>query len=225
MSRFSVYYLLPPISHLHALVPLESGRRAGIRWLLAHLKNGRHLFQVRKNSIFTPFSHSFHLINTFHLANNTLSCIPCSFLNSCANPVALYCVSGVFRQHFHRYLCCKPMVSPNRLLGHSTATNVCDTSFSSTMRRNTIKSHGGGGGGVVVTDGHHTNGHSVITNGNGNAKLNGSDSNNNNGYWHQNSGRVDSGVDRKNSQNIISMEKRWNLAPAEKAFLWGGRYI
>ncbi|VVD02128.1 unnamed protein product [Leptidea sinapis] len=30
-----------------------------------------------------------------------------SFLNSCVNPVALYCVSGVFRQHFNRYLCCQ----------------------------------------------------------------------------------------------------------------------
>lgn len=26
------------------------------------------------------------------------------FLNSCANPIALYCVSGVFRKKFQRYL-------------------------------------------------------------------------------------------------------------------------
>ncbi|XP_044737859.1 neuropeptide CCHamide-1 receptor-like [Chrysoperla carnea] len=30
-----------------------------------------------------------------------------NFLNSCANPVALYCVSGAFRKHFNRYLLCR----------------------------------------------------------------------------------------------------------------------
>uniref|UniRef100_A0A1B0D7Q4 G-protein coupled receptors family 1 profile domain-containing protein n=1 Tax=Phlebotomus papatasi TaxID=29031 RepID=A0A1B0D7Q4_PHLPP len=59
-----------------------------------------------------------------------------SFLNSCANPVALYCVSGVFRQYYHRYLCCRESPSSHRS-GHSTATGVCDTSFTSTVRRGT----------------------------------------------------------------------------------------
>lgn len=58
-----------------------------------------------------------------------------SFLNSCINPVALYCVSGVFRQHFHRYLCCKPIQPTHHRLGLSLATNACDTSFMSTIRR------------------------------------------------------------------------------------------
>ncbi|KAG5677840.1 hypothetical protein PVAND_007562 [Polypedilum vanderplanki] len=30
-----------------------------------------------------------------------------SFANSCTNPVALYCVSDVFRKHFNRYLLCR----------------------------------------------------------------------------------------------------------------------
>lgn len=59
-----------------------------------------------------------------------------SFLNSCLNPVALYCVSGVFRQHFHRYLCCTQTQRGHHRLGMSMATNVCDTSFMSTIRRN-----------------------------------------------------------------------------------------
>ncbi|XP_058055615.1 neuropeptide CCHamide-2 receptor-like [Anopheles bellator] len=57
-----------------------------------------------------------------------------SFLNSCINPVALYCVSGVFRQHFHRYLCCRPMTVQRRI-GLSSAGNACETSFVSTIRR------------------------------------------------------------------------------------------
>lgn len=58
-----------------------------------------------------------------------------SFLNSCVNPVALYCVSGVFRQHFHRYLCCKQIQQTHHRLGMSMATHACDTSFMSTIRR------------------------------------------------------------------------------------------
>uniref|UniRef100_A0A182WF52 G-protein coupled receptors family 1 profile domain-containing protein n=1 Tax=Anopheles minimus TaxID=112268 RepID=A0A182WF52_9DIPT len=34
-----------------------------------------------------------------------------SFANSCANPVALYCVSGAFRKHFNRDFCCFLLVS------------------------------------------------------------------------------------------------------------------
>lgn len=49
--------------------------------------------------------------------------------------MALYCVSGVFRQHFHRYLCCKQIQRSHHRLGMSVATNVCDTSFMSTIRR------------------------------------------------------------------------------------------
>ncbi|KAG4071909.1 hypothetical protein HA402_006070 [Bradysia odoriphaga] len=71
-----------------------------------------------------------------------------SFLNSCVNPIALYCVSGVFRQHFHRYLCCKTP-TPTKRLGMSTASGA-DTTYMSTIRRNnqsnnnTVQSHNGG---------------------------------------------------------------------------------
>lgn len=64
-----------------------------------------------------------------------------SFLNSCVNPVALYCVSGVFRQHFHRYLCCKQIQQTHHRLGMSMATNACDTSFMSTIRRTQHGNH------------------------------------------------------------------------------------
>lgn len=64
-----------------------------------------------------------------------------SFLNSCVNPVALYCVSGVFRQHFHRYLCCKQNQPTHHRLGLSLATNACDTSFMSTIRRPQHSNH------------------------------------------------------------------------------------
>ncbi|CAH0563348.1 unnamed protein product [Brassicogethes aeneus] len=58
-----------------------------------------------------------------------------SFLNSCVNPVALYCVSGVFRSHFNRYLCCQQKRWPrNSTLCHN---QNCETSFNSTYRRHT----------------------------------------------------------------------------------------
>lgn len=81
-----------------------------------------------------------------------------SFLNSCVNPIALYCVSGVFRQHFHRYLCCKPII-PTKRLGMSTASGA-DT-YMSTIRRtnnqsnnNTVQPHNGGSPthSIVVTE-------------------------------------------------------------------------
>ncbi|ENN71140.1 hypothetical protein YQE_12071, partial [Dendroctonus ponderosae] len=55
-----------------------------------------------------------------------------SFLNSCVNPVALYCVSGVFRAHFNRYLLCREPRWPR-----NTFSGNCETSFNSTIRRHT----------------------------------------------------------------------------------------
>lgn len=56
-----------------------------------------------------------------------------SFMNSCVNPVALYCVSGVFRQYFNKYLFCQN----SRRLRRNTPSSMgnCDTSYSSTFRR------------------------------------------------------------------------------------------
>ncbi|XP_045476918.1 neuropeptide CCHamide-2 receptor-like isoform X2 [Harmonia axyridis] len=56
-----------------------------------------------------------------------------SFLNSCVNPVALYCVSGVFRAHFNRYLFCG---DPKSLRNIRTGGNY-DSSMNSTFRRQT----------------------------------------------------------------------------------------
>ncbi|XP_067633447.1 neuropeptide CCHamide-2 receptor [Eurosta solidaginis] len=63
-----------------------------------------------------------------------------SFLHSCVNPVALYCVSGVFRQHFNRYLCCWCIKRQPHLRQHSSATGVMDTSIMS-MRRSTLSNY------------------------------------------------------------------------------------
>ncbi|KAI8439298.1 hypothetical protein MSG28_013131 [Choristoneura fumiferana] len=57
-----------------------------------------------------------------------------SFLNSCVNPVALYCVSGVFRQHFNRYLCCRRGSLHPTCSSRLSRTAVCETSFRSTHR-------------------------------------------------------------------------------------------
>ncbi|XP_044758875.1 neuropeptide CCHamide-2 receptor-like [Coccinella septempunctata] len=56
-----------------------------------------------------------------------------SFLNSCVNPVALYCVSGVFRAHFNRYLFC----SNPKLLRNPQTRGTYDSSLGSTFRRQT----------------------------------------------------------------------------------------
>uniref|UniRef100_A0A182VM06 G-protein coupled receptors family 1 profile domain-containing protein n=1 Tax=Anopheles merus TaxID=30066 RepID=A0A182VM06_ANOME len=56
-----------------------------------------------------------------------------SFANSCANPVALYCVSGAFRKHFNRYLLCDGSSNSRRRHGDNLAPR--DTSLTSTMSR------------------------------------------------------------------------------------------
>ncbi|XP_053690207.1 neuropeptide CCHamide-1 receptor-like [Sabethes cyaneus] len=56
-----------------------------------------------------------------------------SFANSCANPVALYCVSGAFRKHFNRYLLCDGSSSGRRRRGDNLGHR--DTSLTSTMSR------------------------------------------------------------------------------------------
>ncbi|KAJ2945539.1 hypothetical protein O0L34_g358 [Tuta absoluta] len=57
-----------------------------------------------------------------------------SFLNSCVNPVALYCVSGVFRSHFNRYLCCRRGTLHPTCSSRMSRSAVCETSFRSTHR-------------------------------------------------------------------------------------------
>lgn len=72
-----------------------------------------------------------------------------SFLNSCINPIALYCVSGTFRKHFNRHLlccCCDDDVSTQDRAKQERSTIMNksrhDTSsqtlvhFHSTVRRN-----------------------------------------------------------------------------------------
>ncbi|XP_030245585.1 neuropeptide CCHamide-2 receptor [Drosophila navojoa] len=93
-----------------------------------------------------------------------LVCSNYSFLNSCVNPVALYCVSGVFRQHFNRYLCCICVKRQPHLRQHSTATGIMDTSVTS-MRRSTYVGGGigvgGAGGGGPRASVHMNNNHGV----------------------------------------------------------------
>ncbi|XP_061391414.1 neuropeptide CCHamide-2 receptor [Musca vetustissima] len=59
------------------------------------------------------------------------------FLNSCVNPVALYCVSGAFRAHFNQYLCCWCVKRQTRIRQHSTATGMMDTSIVNMSMRST----------------------------------------------------------------------------------------
>lgn len=66
-----------------------------------------------------------------------------AFMNSCINPIALYCVSGTFRKHFDRYLfCCWRSTASRRGRSsrrHHTGTRKWDSTsmhmHHSTMRR------------------------------------------------------------------------------------------
>ncbi|XP_037717347.1 neuropeptide CCHamide-1 receptor [Drosophila subpulchrella] len=59
-----------------------------------------------------------------------------SFANSCANPVALYFVSGAFRKHFNRYLFCRGASGRRKKRGqHDTFCMHRDTSLTSTASK------------------------------------------------------------------------------------------
>ncbi|KAG8230674.1 hypothetical protein J437_LFUL010488 [Ladona fulva] len=65
-----------------------------------------------------------------------------SFINSCVNPIALYCVSRAFRKHYNRYLFCCFLSSNQRsgLIARQRHASTCESSntlvhFNSTFRR------------------------------------------------------------------------------------------
>ncbi|KAJ9595789.1 hypothetical protein L9F63_013033, partial [Diploptera punctata] len=65
-----------------------------------------------------------------------------SFINSCINPIALYCVSGTFRKHFNRYLlciCCTDKNSAGRNR-NGNSSNSCRTSLASRRHLSTLTS-------------------------------------------------------------------------------------
>lgn len=53
-------------------------------------------FNPNSQDLYDEYWHAFRILG-FSL----------SFLNSCINPIALYCLSGTFRKHFNNYLCCR----------------------------------------------------------------------------------------------------------------------
>lgn len=64
-----------------------------------------------------------------------------SFFNSCVNPVALYCVSGVFREHFNHYLCCRPLNSQFRSGYHSSVVGAGGDTTVVSLRRSVHNPH------------------------------------------------------------------------------------
>ncbi|XP_037728440.1 neuropeptide CCHamide-2 receptor [Drosophila subpulchrella] len=82
-----------------------------------------------------------------------------SFLNSCVNPVALYCVSGVFRLHFNRYLCCFCVKRHPHLRQHSTG--MMDNTSVMSMRRSTYMGAAGGGAANLRASQHRDSSHGV----------------------------------------------------------------
>nr|QRN45472.1 CCHamide-2 receptor [Carausius morosus] len=67
-----------------------------------------------------------------------------SFINSCINPVALYCVSSTFRKYFNRHLfcCCVGTTGRHPFLKHgNSSSRVGETSSHSMIRFNSTFKH------------------------------------------------------------------------------------
>ncbi|XP_030754400.1 neuropeptide CCHamide-1 receptor-like [Sitophilus oryzae] len=87
-------------------------------------------FNDQSQELYSPFWHYFRIFG-FCLC----------YINSCANPVALYFVSGAFRKHFNRYLLCKKQKRSrcNTCTGqHGTSMSMLSTKRQSINRKSTI---------------------------------------------------------------------------------------
>ncbi|XP_071439042.1 neuropeptide CCHamide-1 receptor-like [Hetaerina americana] len=94
----------------------------------------QHIFMLwfyydeNAQSKYNAYWHSFRIIG-FCLA----------FINSCINPIALYCISGVFRKHFNQYLFCWLSRSGGRRRRHCRRA-LGKRQFNLTRDRTTTKS-------------------------------------------------------------------------------------
>ncbi|XP_043279218.1 neuropeptide CCHamide-2 receptor-like isoform X3 [Venturia canescens] len=92
-----------------------------------------HFYPFSKD-VYDDFWHAFRIVGF---------CL--SFINSCVNPIALYCVSGAFRKRFNEYLCCLVPGSSRNNTFHGSfprthnrnVSTFYETSFNSTFRRHT----------------------------------------------------------------------------------------
>ncbi|XP_071439435.1 neuropeptide CCHamide-1 receptor-like [Hetaerina americana] len=96
-----------------------------------------HTFMLWFN--FYPYSHEMY-DDFWHVFRIVGFCL--SFINSCINPIALYCVSRAFRKHYNRYLFCCCLPADSRLggvIGRMRNASTCESSntlvhFNSTFR-------------------------------------------------------------------------------------------
>ena len=97
-----------------------------------HIFNLWFHFDPRSEEVYDEFWNAFRIIGF---------CL--SFINSCINPITLYCVSGTFRKYFNRYLfcCCTDARGRRSLSRRGDNATICENSshtlvhFNSTVRR------------------------------------------------------------------------------------------
>ncbi|XP_014215847.1 neuropeptide CCHamide-1 receptor, partial [Copidosoma floridanum] len=65
-----------------------------------------------------------------------------AFMNSCINPIALYCVSGTFRKYFNRYLLCCCCTPTRRRTSIINSNRRCQSFSFTTSRRHTSSRRG-----------------------------------------------------------------------------------
>lgn len=156
MTRFIVYYALPLfiIAFFYILMarhlvlsthnlPGESGRQVRARKKVAKMVSAfvfifalcflpHHVYMLwfhnnpNFNRDYNAFWHSLKIMG-FSLC----------YINSCINPIALFCVSGTFRKYFYRYLlcCCKNSIQRSQSMS-LTSTKRMGTLTTSLRKKN-----------------------------------------------------------------------------------------
>lgn len=98
-----------------------------------HIFNLWFHFDPHSQEVYDDFWHAFRIIGF---------CL--SFINSCINPITLYCVSGTFRKHFNRHLfcCCTDSRGRHSLSRRGNSAIICETSSHTLIHLNsTVRRH------------------------------------------------------------------------------------
>ncbi|KAK6629560.1 hypothetical protein RUM43_003377 [Polyplax serrata] len=162
MTRFIVYYALPLfiIAFFYILMarhlvlsthnlPGESGRQARARKKVAKMVSAfvfifalcflpHHVYMLwfhnnpNFNRDYNAFWHALKIVG-FSLG----------YINSCINPIALFCVSGTFRKYFYKYLfCCCKRSSMERSHSMSLTSTKRMGTLTTSMSKKSDRNHG-----------------------------------------------------------------------------------
>uniref|UniRef100_A0A1A9V1T8 G-protein coupled receptors family 1 profile domain-containing protein n=1 Tax=Glossina austeni TaxID=7395 RepID=A0A1A9V1T8_GLOAU len=130
VTKAIIYYLLPLLIIGTLYLLMAKRLHMSTRELPGETLTTQSRSQMRSRRYLARMVIWFVIVYTVaQVIHKDIKTIEKNFLNSCINPVTLYWISGTFRAHFNRYLCCR--CTKRQLVHtrqHSTTTGVMNMS-------------------------------------------------------------------------------------------------